>query len=286
MPDTYVKKSGSWKAVNELYVKSGGAWKTVQNGYVKDGGSWKKFFERAVSVIISTDQEEVSLTSLAQSAGWDGSSPVVVNCTVQSGVVIGTPVVNTERPAFLISGFPSGSEITLTNNGVIVGKFGVASGGHGGHALKVRDPITLVNNGTIAGGGGGGGDGSDDSDFYMDGVYNPENGLCHYGTALVCSGTGGNGGRGAGWYSTGNYYSAGANGTAASNQTCTGATDTSGDPIFCEGTSYTTTAEDGGNGGGLGSNGGNGGGSRGRAVDGHSYVTYSTTGTILGSQVN
>jgi len=104
---------------------------------------------------------------------WNGSTPLIATVTVNAGVyVIGTaslPAFTTGTP------IPSGSTLTLTNNGVIGGLGGTGGlgaaysnatliqsatpGGAGGTAFSASYPINVYNNGTIGGGGGGGGGG-------------------------------------------------------------------------------------------------------------------------------
>jgi len=239
---------------------------------------------------ISTNQTNASLTTLATSAGWDGSSPI--EATINSGIYIyGTTTGNT---ALTISGVPSGS--TLINNGFIVGDGGNggtgggpasagSTGGSAGKALNVTSAISIDNQGTIAGGGGGGGGGGS--------IANSNEGA---------SGGGGGGGRSGLTNSSG-----GAGGTPRS-----GFGNTAGSP----GGAGTSSAAgsggsrgtfpngnyrggNGGSGGGWGSNGSSGasgnapggysvygggsGGSGGAAITGNSYVTWVTTGTRLGS---
>jgi hypothetical protein len=118
---------------------------------------------------ISSNQTNANLRTLAVSAGWDQSSPVV--CTVSSGVYLSSN--STGTPGFTIGGsFPNG--VALINDGFIVGMGGAGGGGNGGPgsiptfgansspggtALSVGVAATVTNNGLIAGGGGGGGGG-------------------------------------------------------------------------------------------------------------------------------
>lgn len=76
---------------------------------------------------------------------------------INSGVELGT--TNTSEFALELNSGGSGA-ITLTNNGTITGAGGSAGGGAGGDALRCNTAgCTIVNNGTIRGGGGGGGSG-------------------------------------------------------------------------------------------------------------------------------
>ena len=76
---------------------------------------------------------------------------------INSGVELGT--TNTSEFALELNSGGSG-DITLTNNGTITGAGGSAGGGAGGDALRCNVAnVTIINNGTIRGGGGGGGAG-------------------------------------------------------------------------------------------------------------------------------
>jgi hypothetical protein len=111
---------------------------------------------------ISSDQINVNLRTLAVNAGWDQASSV--EATINNGVFIYSN--STGSAALTVSGsFPKGIE--LINNGTIVGRGGRggngqnntnsgAGGGAGGLALSVSTPISIRNNGNVAGGGGGG----------------------------------------------------------------------------------------------------------------------------------
>ena len=122
--------------------------------------------------IISEDQLNYNLF---ESVGSPPSG-VIVNCTINDGVVIGS--ISPNSPAFLIEGFHSSSRIYLINNGRIYGAGGYegiqgvhgsgvgGSGGFGtdgndaGDAIRTSSVLTIDNtNGYIFGGGGGGGGG-------------------------------------------------------------------------------------------------------------------------------
>jgi len=98
---------------------------------------------------------------------------MVVTLTINSGVYVSS----TTTGAYALTvdtSWAAGDEITIINNGVIVGRGGTGgtggtsnapvyggptNGGAGGPALLVQRSCTIQNNGTIAGGGGGGGGG-------------------------------------------------------------------------------------------------------------------------------
>jgi hypothetical protein len=115
----------------------------------------------------STTSTPSSLVSLLTAAGWSGYSPVVVTLTIPNGVIVGSNS-NTIHALTVESSFITGSSVTLNiaSGGYLVGCGGAGAvgyqyttGGVGGSALSLAYPITIVNNGVIAGGGGGGGTG-------------------------------------------------------------------------------------------------------------------------------
>ena len=121
---------------------------------------------------ISTNQTDYNLYNQLVAAGWDQQKAVVVDLTINSGVVIGSSA-NT-IPAFTVSALPNGSSVRMTNNGAIVGRGGAGLGksssfyygspipasANGGTALSTAFAISIDNtNGIVGGGGGGGGAG-------------------------------------------------------------------------------------------------------------------------------
>lgn len=140
----------------------------------------------AVNFTITSSTNNFNLKAAALAAGWDGTTILQSTVTVNSGVYIGS--TSTSTAAFDTgTGFPSGSQLSLINNGYIVGKggngggsdsatnyyygtsgcnaiwlvswSGRTDGGSGGLALNAQTAISITNNGTIGGGGGGGGGG-------------------------------------------------------------------------------------------------------------------------------
>ena len=108
----------------------------------------------AFSLTSSVQASGTNLSTLATSAGWDGTVPIIM--TVNSGVHIRS--TTTAQPALTIDV----AESEVINNGAIFGYGGSASGA-GGHAIKINALSTIVTNNTgafIAGGGGGGGGGT------------------------------------------------------------------------------------------------------------------------------
>lgn len=167
-----------WRTPDSVFARVGGVWTRIDAVYTRVGGVWvSSFVDRFDLVIASNIDGDINLRSMAVSAGWNGTATAVV--TINSGVVItGSGYTN----AVTIDGsFPNG--ITLINNGSITGRGGNggaggaargdigvdntngiygtayngAAGSPGGTALYAAVPVTVFNNGTIAGGGGGGG---------------------------------------------------------------------------------------------------------------------------------
>jgi hypothetical protein len=134
---------------------------SIQNFY----GTVKGFTFNAT---ISSNTQNYNLRASAVSAGWNQTLPLIASVTVNSGVVVGSSSIATF--AFSTGAtFPTGTTLSLTNNGFIVGRggngpAGVGSGNGnpgtaGGPALQAQYAITIYNNGTVGGGGGGGGGG-------------------------------------------------------------------------------------------------------------------------------
>lgn len=113
------------------------------------------------------------LCSVLQANGWDGKTPIINTITIPANTYIGSK--DTTKPAFRICKLPTGSKVTIINNGYIIGAGGAGgkggftinpagstAGKNGGDAIvneNDENVITLLNNSVIAGGGGGGGGG-------------------------------------------------------------------------------------------------------------------------------
>lgn len=234
---------------------------------------------------IAANTTNYNLKSELIAAGWDQTSMVNANVTINAGVYVGSTSILTYS-FDTGSGIPSGSLITITNNGFIIGKGGSGSGGGnsgssggtggtiGGPALLVQTPITIYNN--VIGGGGGGGGGGRGGQMESGGPY--------YG--------GGGGGGGQGYTtSTGGY--GGGTGGLGSDGTA-GAAGT----VSNHGSGGSGPIGSGGNGGNLGVAGSGGtftatgnyanygpypGHAAGAAVVGNSNITWGSTGTIYGT---
>jgi len=133
----------------------------------------------------SANRVAIALTIAANTDNYDvytnrgptyvaGTSDITV--TVNPGITVGSTTI----PAYAMlvpNAFNPADTVTIINNGVIQGmgggggtggvgrfvpsgsSFAGAPGGAGGSALYVNRPVTVTNNGTLAGGGGGGGGG-------------------------------------------------------------------------------------------------------------------------------
>ena len=209
--------------------------------------------------IASNQTTGQNLRALAVAAGWDQAAPVVAS--INSGVVISSNATSTA--ALTVDGsWPGG--VTLNNAGTIVGmggaggRGGTTSGSAGGRAMTVSAAISINNaGGVVAGGGGGGGGG-------RTGLTNSARGE---------GGSGGSIGPGAAG-AAGTFAAAGASGNA----------------------SYPPYGGRGGAGGNWGVAGVKGvigadalyqtsgnGGAAGAAVNGNSYITWTSNGTRTGA---
>lgn len=121
--------------------------------------------QRAMAV--SASATELNLYTLYTSSYGTPSAAVNLQVTVNAGVVLRSNSVT--APALTTGAFPSGTVVTLINNGVIHGKGGKGANGgtatvapvageDGGPALNLTVNTTIDNTqGYIFGGGGGGG---------------------------------------------------------------------------------------------------------------------------------
>lgn len=314
----YVKKAGSSTATLYEEDSSGTTSKTVPRSYFDDVRGTNQDYEWQVrykganlgwspwssatrftasqyarfNIVISSDIEDYDLfTAIQDNAGWNGSQRVSGTVTVASGVVVGARTTNTY--AFTVDNIPSGSNVTLQNNGRITGMGGnggfftssgnPVSGANGGPALRTTANITIQNsNGVIAGGGGGGGSGHGRETYR---VY--ANNEDPDGTQVTKDGYA-SGGGGAGFY-TGNGGDTLTGNNIISGYGGNGTVTSGGGP----GTSSTTQGiiAQGGSGGNPGQSGATGsgniatssGGSAGNAIEGISNVSFASgSGNVLG----
>lgn len=272
--DFYVKYSGTWKEIKTPYIKQAGVWKPPTGVFIKTGGQWKQVWPSVFNFnyVISANTYNFNLNSAAIAAGWDGILQLSATVTVNSGVIVGS--TNTTLNAFTIAALPSGSTVSLTNNGYIVGAGGAGgaggipgggSGNVGGNALKISYATTIYNYGTIAGGGGGGNGGSCGSDA-----------LGNNG------GLGGGGGGGGAGYIVGAGGGGGSSGTGGNPGTLLkgGQGGTGGGGYWSNET--WAQGQDGAPGGDLGMP-SSSSIAAGSYIVGNSYATWSISGTRLGN---
>jgi hypothetical protein len=211
-----------------------------------------------------------------------------VRVVIEPNVVVGA--TSTASPAFTVGNWPVGIPIQIINRGLIIGaggdgghggRPGSAVGANGGTAFYTRYPLTLHNEGNIAGGGGGGGGG--------------------HGQSLSDTAGGGGGGAGVpgGQGAAGNpnaVHRTGAAGTTLAGGN--GGVHTSSGTPAAGGAGFGMAGSNaggrgGGGGGGPGAAGGNGAGRNGRlggqpgaATDGDRFITYNGVGGIWGARVS
>lgn len=211
---------------------------------------------------ITTSVASPDIHQLALTAGWSGTSPLIVN--------FNCPYVNSLR----LDGsktFPAGLTLNIASGCWIGGVI------NSGAAMYIRVPVTVNNAGTIAGGGGKGGGG---------GV-----GFAYYGSTTVTA-YGGSGGNGQGFANTSSLtISPPASGAAGEYKSATvvggtcwakGGTGAVGGPWGQQGGVGGYSSYGGVTTGGSAST-GDTGNSAGNYVNGISYVTWSATGTRLGT---
>lgn len=221
---------------------------------------------------IASSVAQPNLPNLAAAAGWDGYAKLIVN--------IAAPYINTlVLPVAWV--FPQGVELVIAA-GSFVGGTALGAGYPGGTALKADIPVSIRNNGTIAGGGGGGGVGSTELTFYRG----------DYGS----NAPGGAGGAGQGFRTSGALAPSDPTpGTGGDYSVYVGA-------VFGGETNPWSQGGPGGDGGAWGQPGASGGSgalggsysstysyppgpgsAAGKAVEGNANITWLATGTRLGA---
>lgn len=166
----YAKSGGVWRTITDPQVRVAGTWRPIQKAYAKVGGVWQLVYNRAFVFdasnggTINADVNNWNLATQAGIAGWDGILPLVAVITLNAGKVVGSASL---AAAMVIPALPTGSSVSFTNNGFVVGHGGNGGNGSnagfgtngtaGGLALSVAYATTIVNGGGTIGGGGGGG---------------------------------------------------------------------------------------------------------------------------------
>jgi hypothetical protein len=233
-----------------------------------------------LTIAANTQNYDVYTNAIASPSYLAGTTDIIV--TVNPGIAVGS--TSTGSYAMLVpSAFNAGDQVTIVNNGTIIGAGGNGGAGStpynvpgnpgagGGSSLYVNRPTTVTNNGTVAGGGGGGGGGG--------GNVGP--------TFSSTRRLGGGGGGGAG-YNAGGGGAAGVGGGTTVGSPGSPGTLTAGG----SGGAGTAGVNRGGNGGGQGASGvagtngtstaGGSGGATGNYITGNPFVTWPATGTRLG----
>lgn len=250
----------------------------------------------ALALTISSNTNNYNLYSTASANPSYVAGTTDVTLTVNPGVTVGSTSTGTYALS-IPSSFNPGDNVTLVNNGTIVGRGGNGgnggtntsggTGGAGGHGLYINRPVSINNTGTLAGaGGGGGGSGS----AAVKTGTSPKSGGNQYS---YYGGNGGGGGAGVTAGSGGSAGSAVVPGNAGSGGTATAGG--AGGPRNSNPFGYTGA---GGNGGARGSAGVAGenyggtttnarypaapGGAAGRYITGNPYATWVANGTRLG----
>jgi len=298
----YAHTGVDWSSVVAVSFKQAGDWVAIPTIYFKQSGDWVPVFASGFtySETISVAVDRYNVAAKAITAGWDGSTPLNANITIAANVY--SSIQST--PAFICPELPATSQINIqinANRGII-GKGGNAGvggtnsssptvGTDGGTALYTRYNLTINNLGVIAGGGGGGGGGAWNRVTTTESVciVTSEGDTICTDEAITRNHGGGGGGGGSGF--TGGQGSGGAGGGGTSGYTgSSGAagTNTAGG----NGGGGGPLAGDGGNGGARGQDGQSGqstddqagrvGGVSGFAINGNSYITWTTVGTLLG----
>jgi|TARA_R110000824_G_scaffold320236_1_gene507178 hypothetical protein len=276
-----VKNSSAWVTPSQIHAKSAGVWYECGQVWIRQGGTW---YQMLKDLEITANTIDYNLFTALGSP----TTPITARIEIASGVTISSS--SSSAKAFTISGFATGSIIYLINNGAIAGAGGAGGarvagtgpaatfGIDGGTALYTRNTLKLTNNGSIAAGGGGGGGGGRTN--RVGAAYDAYTGVGGGGAGNIV----GAGGAGIGICSDGNDGNSTLGGGAKGH-------------CSAFGSSEDQTGSFGGAGGALGVAGNRGtpspdfdgtnfGGAAGNAIDGISYTTKLTAGSILGLEVN
>ncbi len=143
----------------------------VASGAITLSNFYGKSSSYTFTSTIASNTANYNLKSAAIAAGWNQTAPLTATVTISGGVYVHS--ASTGSYAFDTGvTFPSGTTLSLINNGVIVGKGGAGgnggtgqggggtnagtAGSGGGPGFIAQAAISVTNNGTIGGGGGGG----------------------------------------------------------------------------------------------------------------------------------
>lgn len=230
----------------------------------------------AFAQTISTQITSYNLSTAATAAGWDGSSPLTATITITAaGSVIGPAGGGL---AFDVPALPTGSLVTVINDGYIAGGGGLGGEGgpytgaaspgqQGGAGLRTRAALVLKGSGVLAGGGGGGGGGA--GIYITSGTGNASSMGGRGGDGTRYPSTSSNAGVSPSYVSSGDASCKGGDGGYGFRPGVNGDQGQLGTPAG----SYTSVTN-----GTAGQ-----GGAQGHAVDGMDFVTNESSCTFIGS---
>lgn len=147
-----VNVNGVIKEPKRVLYKKDNALIDIRNGFVKVDGNWKKFLIWTVENPINQTLLDVDLYKLLSSP----KNPLYIEF-INNGLIGAMSLTQ----SLLIKGFHADAQITIINNGDIIGKGGNGNdypdaGSNGGDAIVINHNCNIINNGRIGGGGGGG----------------------------------------------------------------------------------------------------------------------------------
>lgn len=220
---------------------------------------WKKRSNGGTTTLtISTNSMNPNLSTLATAAGWNGTSPLIVNITAS--------LINTLQ---VTASFPGGITINISASTRVGGVIG-------SNAMTVTVPVSINNLGIISGGGGYGGGGQGTwSDYTLPasgstrswgggGAGGSGQGFASAGSLVISAATGGTAGD---YQSMGSGWAQGGSGGAGGNWGQAGTGGSFGSWSGVQGGEWTPAS---------------GGGAAGLYLSGNSNVTWIATGTRLG----
>lgn len=141
-----------------------------------------------VVLTISGDVHQYNVAAAYVAAHGTPTEAVWVRVLINSGAHVFSSSPATA--AIVVGSLPSGSRVTIENNGSITGARGAANSGAGGDCIRSTNgvPVFLINTGLIRPGGGGGGAGGYGGSGYY--VTSYENNLGYGGISYVdCNGS-------------------------------------------------------------------------------------------------
>jgi hypothetical protein len=112
---------------------------------------------------VTANVQNYNLRNQMMNAGWNGTTFVDATVYVASTATLSSNTTTTS--SFVTGAMPTFSQVSLINDGTIVGKGGnganapSSAGGNGGNALNFSSNGVVINRNIIGGGGGGGGSG-------------------------------------------------------------------------------------------------------------------------------